>query len=57
VALEDRLFFISLTSGAVISAHDFDIFSPKPDGLVRDNAFVLNKNPLRRMTVQFVNTP
>jgi hypothetical protein len=56
-ALGHRPFLLSQQSGAAILAHGFDILSPKPDGLVRDNAFALNQNPLRREPVQFVNTP
>ena len=44
-ALEHRPFFISPQSGAAILLHGFAILSPKPDGLVRDNALALKQNP------------
>jgi putative component of toxin-antitoxin plasmid stabilization module len=39
--------FISPRSGAAILAHDVDRSSRKPDGLLRENAFVLDRNPSR----------
>ena len=56
MALEHRPIFISLRGGAAIFAHDFEDFSPKPDGLVRETSFALNKNHTRREIIPFVHT-